>query len=98
LCIDADAVLQQFYPGELGGIAIAETIFGISNPSGKLPVTFPRSVGTTPDFYNYLKGSRPLDPGLVTDNGTLVFGHQYVLDSPVPLWSFGDGMSYTTFN
>lgn len=94
----ADAVLQQFYPGELGGIAIAETIFGISNPSGKLPVTFPRSVGTTPDFYNYLKGSRPLDPGLVTDNGTLVFGHQYVLDSPVPLWNFGDGMSYTTFN
>jgi beta-glucosidase len=44
--------------------------------AGKLPVSFPQSVGTTPVFYNYLKGSRPLDPGHVTDNDTLVFGHQ----------------------
>ena len=43
---------------------------------GKLPVSFPRSVGTTPVFYNYIKGSRPLDPGVVHDNGTLQFGHQ----------------------
>ncbi|KZT37098.1 family 3 glycoside hydrolase [Sistotremastrum suecicum HHB10207 ss-3] len=93
----ADAVIQQFYPGELGGLAIAEVIFGVANPSGRLPVSFPRSVGTTPVFYNYLKGSRPLDPGSITDNGTLMFGHQYVLDSPVPLWSFGEGLSYTTF-
>ncbi|KAG6840548.1 hypothetical protein C0991_005865 [Blastosporella zonata] len=95
---NADAVVQQFYPGELGGLALAEIIFGAVNPSGKLPVSFPRSVGTTPVFYNYLKGSRPLDPGSVLDDGTLMFGHQYVLDSPVPLWSFGHGMSYTTFN
>ncbi|ETW84887.1 glycoside hydrolase family 3 protein [Heterobasidion irregulare TC 32-1] len=94
---NADAVIQQFYPGELGGLALAEIIFGAANPSGKLPVSFPRSVGTTPVFYNYLKGSRPLDPGLITANGSLVFGHQYVLDSPVPLWSFGHGLSYTTF-
>jgi len=94
---NADAVLQQFYPGELGGIALAETLLGISNPSGRLPVSFPRSVGTAPAFYNYLKGSRPLDPGVMTDNGTLKFGHQYVLDSPVPLWSFGEGGSYTSF-
>ncbi|KZS90856.1 glycoside hydrolase family 3 protein [Sistotremastrum niveocremeum HHB9708] len=93
----ADAVIQQFYPGELGGLTIAEIIFGVANPSGRLPVSFPRSVGTTPVFYNYLKGSRPLDPGSITDNGTLMFGHQYVLDSPVPLWSFGEGLSYTTF-
>lgn len=39
-------------------------------------MSFPRSVGTTPVFYNYLKGSRPLDPGLITANGSLVFGHQ----------------------
>ncbi|KAI0686420.1 glycoside hydrolase superfamily [Cytidiella melzeri] len=95
---NADAVIQQFYPGELGGLALAEVIFGDVNPSGKLPVSFPRSVGTTPVFYNYIKGSRPLDPGMVFDNGTLKFGHQYVLDSPVPLWSFGHGLSYTTFN
>lgn len=43
---------------------------------GKLPVSFPRSVGTTPVFYNYIKGSRPLDPGQVFDDGTLKFGHQ----------------------
>jgi beta-glucosidase len=95
---NADAVVQQFYPGELGGLAIAEVLFGAVNPSGKLPVSFPRSVGTTPDFYNYLKGSRSVDPGQVLDDGTLMFGHQYVLDSPVPLWSFGHGLSYTTFN
>ncbi|KAG7093367.1 hypothetical protein E1B28_007049 [Marasmius oreades] len=95
----ADAVIQQFYPGELGGLAIAEVIFGAYNPSGKLPVSFPRDVGTTPVFYNYLKGARPMtDFGTTTDNGTLVFGHQYVLESPIPLWSFGHGLSYTTFN
>ncbi|KAJ7683521.1 glycoside hydrolase superfamily [Mycena rosella] len=95
---NADAVIQQFYPGELGGLALAEVVFGAVNPSGKLPVSFPRSVGTTPVFYNYLKGSRPLDPGQVLDDGTLMFGHQYVLNSPVPIWSFGHGLSYTTFN
>ncbi|KZV72163.1 glycoside hydrolase family 3 protein [Peniophora sp. CONT] len=95
---NADAVIQQFYPGELGGLALAEIIMGAANPSGRLPVSFPHSVGTTPVFYNYLKGSRPLDPGSVGDNGTLVFGHQYVLDSPVPVWSFGHGMSYSEFN
>ena len=110
---DADAVIQQFYPGELGGafqlivrgnnilikarlgVAIAEIIFGAVNPSGiflslsvhnsdvdsslfpgKLSVSFPRSVGTTPVFYNYLKGSRPIDAGMILPNGTLKFGHQ----------------------
>ncbi|PSS35547.1 hypothetical protein PHLCEN_2v1510 [Hermanssonia centrifuga] len=73
---NADAVIQQFYPGELGGLALAEVVFGAVNPSGKLPVSFPRNVGTTPVFYNYIKGSRPLDPGSVLDDGTLVFGHQ----------------------
>ncbi|KAG5633968.1 hypothetical protein H0H81_004130, partial [Sphagnurus paluster] len=72
---NADAVIQQFYPGEQGGLALAEVIFGAVNPSGKLPVSFPRSVGTTPVFYNYLKGSRPLDAGRVLDDGTLQFGH-----------------------
>ncbi|KAF7792066.1 hypothetical protein EIP86_003094 [Pleurotus ostreatoroseus] len=94
----ADAVLQQFYPGELGGLALAEVVFGDVNPSGKLPVSFPQSVGTTPVFYNYIKGSRPIDPGAILDDGTLLFGHQYVLNTPVPIWSFGHGLSYTTFN
>ena len=90
-------MLQQFYPGELGGLALAEIIFGEHSPSGKLPVSYPRSVGTAPAFYNYLKGARPIDAGSVLLDGTLMFGHQYVLDSPVPLWSFGHGMSYATF-
>ncbi|KAF9066897.1 glycoside hydrolase family 3 protein [Rhodocollybia butyracea] len=94
----ASAVIQQFYPGELGGLALPEIIFGAVNPSGKLPVSFPRSVGTTPIFYNYLNGMRPVSPGFIEDNGTLDFGHQYVLNSPVPIWSFGHGLSYTTFN
>lgn len=82
--------------------------------TGKLPVSFPRATGTTPSFYNYLKGGRPVDPGMVLDDGTLMFGHQvralfhytlsqtliqkqYVLNTPIPLWSFGHGLSYTNF-
>ncbi|PCH41789.1 hypothetical protein WOLCODRAFT_177550 [Wolfiporia cocos MD-104 SS10] len=95
---NVDAVVQQFYPGELGGLAIAEIIFGDANPSGKLPVSFPQSVGTAPAFYNYFKDGRPVSPGYIAPNGTLVFGHQYVLNTPVPIWSFGHGLSYTTFN
>lgn len=70
---DADAVIQQFYPGELGGLALAEVIFGDVNPSGtaihleatavihrnhtgKLPVSFPRSVGTTPRVLQLYQG------------------------------------------
>jgi beta-glucosidase len=94
----ADAVVQQFYPGDLGGFAIAEVIFGAVNPSGRLPVSFPQSIGTAPAFYNYLNGQRLPAPGEILDNGTLVFGHQYVLNTPVPIWSFGHGLSYTTFN
>ncbi|KAF8427199.1 family 3 glycoside hydrolase [Boletus edulis BED1] len=95
---NVDAVIQQFYPGELGGLAIAEIIFGAVNPSGRLPVSFPRSIATAPAFYNYLKGGRPIDPGAIYPNGSLLFGHQYVLDTPVPTWGFGRGLSYTRFN
>jgi len=96
------------------GRAIAEVIFGDVNPSGKLSLSVPRDVGTTPVFHNYLKGGRPAsNPGLILDDGTLRFGNQvssvmlafplfltyvqYVLNSPEPLWSFGHGLSYTTF-
>ncbi|KZT55470.1 glycoside hydrolase family 3 protein [Calocera cornea HHB12733] len=95
---NVDAVVQQFYPGELGGTALAEVLYGAFNPSGRLSVSFPQSVGTTPVFYNYLKGGRPLDPGYITPNGSLVFGHQYVLSTPAPLYSFGHGLSYSTFS
>lgn len=95
---DANAVVQRFYPGDGGGIAIAEVLLGLYNPDGKLSISMPRSVGTLPVYYNYLQGGRPVDAGREYDNGTLVFGHQYVLDSVVPLYSFGHGLSYSNFS
>lgn len=76
------AILEAWYPGEFGGKAIAETLFGDNNPSGRLTITFPRSVGQLPDFYNS-------DPSRV---------HKYVDDDGKPLFPFGFGLSYTTFS
>ncbi|TVY47708.1 Periplasmic beta-glucosidase [Lachnellula occidentalis] len=93
----ASALVQQFYPSEEGGNALADVLFGDVNPSGKLSVGFPYDVGTTPIYYDYLNSGRPVDAGEITANGTLVFGHQYVLNSPLPLYSFGYGLSYSSF-
>jgi beta-glucosidase len=75
------AILEAWYPGEQGGTAIAETLFGDSNPAGRLTVTFPRNTGQLPDFYNS-------DPSRNT---------KYVDDDGKPLFPFGFGLSYTTF-
>jgi len=75
------AILEAWYPGEFGGKAIAETLFGDNNPGGKLTITFPRSTGQLPDFYN-------TDPSRVW---------KYVDSSGKPLFPFGFGLSYTTF-
>ena len=75
------AIIEAWYPGEFGGRAIAETLFGDNNPSGRLTITFPRSVGQLPDFYNS-------DPSSV---------HKYVDDDGKPLFPFGFGLSYTSF-
>ncbi|HTW80071.1 MAG TPA: glycoside hydrolase family 3 N-terminal domain-containing protein [Terracidiphilus sp.] len=75
------AILEAWYPGEFGGQAVAETLFGDNNPAGRLTITFPRSVGQLPDFYNF-------DPSRV---------HKYVDDDGKPLFPFGFGLSYTTF-
>ena len=93
----ASALVQQFYPSEQGGNALADVLFGDVNPSGKLSVSFPYDVGTTPIFYDYLNSGRLVDPGMINANGTLVFGHQYVLNTPVALYEFGYGKSYSTF-
>lgn len=77
----APAILECWYLGQEGGTALAEVLFGDVNPSGKLPVTFPRSVGQLPLYYNH----KP----------TALRG--YVLDSNKPLYPFGHGLSYTTF-
>ncbi|KAI1208611.1 glycoside hydrolase family 3 protein [Annulohypoxylon truncatum] len=94
----ASALVQQFYPSEQGGHALADVLFGAANPSGKLSVSFPYDVGTTPIYYDYLNSARASpDPGRVYPNGTMVFGHAYVLQSPLPLYEFGFGRSYSTF-
>ena len=92
------ALIQQFYPSEEGGNALADVLYGKENPSGKLSVSFPYDVGTLPIYYDYLTSGRYTDPGMVTSNGTLVFGHQYVLDNPQPLYEFGYGLSYSNFS
>jgi beta-glucosidase len=75
------AILEAWYPGQEGGTAVAETLFGQYNPGGKLPITFPRSVGDLPDFYNHKPSS--IVPWIGTDRS--------------PLYRFGYGLSYTTF-
>jgi beta-glucosidase len=75
------AILEAWYPGEFGGQAIAETLFGDNNPAGRLTITFPRTVGQLPDFYNS-------DPSRI---------RKYVDDDGKPLFPFGFGLSYTSF-
>ncbi|EEA28948.1 hypothetical protein TMatcc_002689 [Talaromyces marneffei ATCC 18224] len=93
------ALVQQFYPSEQGGNALADVLFGDYNPSGKLSVSFPRSAGVLPIYYDYLNSGRSIgDSGFVTENDTILFGHQYVIGSPLPWYEFGYGKSYSTFN
>ena len=79
---DCAAVLEAWYPGEQGAQAITEILFGEVNPSAKLPITFPRSVGQLPLFYAAKPSGR---------------GHGYVENDGSPLDPFGYGLSYTTF-
>ncbi|CAI2015814.1 Periplasmic beta-glucosidase precursor [Serratia fonticola] len=88
----ADAMLETWYSGTEGGNAIADVLFGDYNPSGKLPMTFPRSVGQIPIYYNHLNTGRPFgkeNPGKYTSR---------YFDSPNgPLYPFGYGLSYSQF-
>lgn len=88
------AILETWYPGECGGEAICDLLFGIVNPSGRLPITCPRSVGHLPCFYNHKPSStgKNCEPGSPEQPGRM-----YVFDSPKPLWDFGYGLSYTKF-
>lgn len=79
---NADALLTQFYPGEAGGYAIADVLFGDYNPAGRLPVSVPANVGQLPVYYN-----KPFPKG-----------HDYVEMSADPLYDFGYGLSYTSFS
>lgn len=77
----ASAVFQCWYLGQESGIAVAETLFGSFSPSGKLPMSIPRSVGHLPCFYNYKPSAR----------------RGYLFDDVSPLFPFGFGLSYTKF-
>lgn len=95
----AAAVVQQFYPSEEGGHALADVLYGNVNPSGRLSVGVPYDIGTTPIFYDYLNSGRSVDPGEVDENGSIIqFGHQYVDGTPEPLYEFGYGKTYSTFS
>jgi beta-glucosidase len=88
----ADAMLETWFSGTEGGHAIADLLFGDYNPSGKLPVTFPRSVGQVPMYYSHLTIGRPFVPG---QEGN--YKSQYFDEDTTPLFPFGYGLSYTQF-
>lgn len=77
-----DAVVEGWYPGEQGGRALADVLFGEVNPSAKLPITFPRSVGQCPIYYNLEPSGR---------------GYGYIDLTGKPRFAFGHGLSYTEF-
>lgn len=85
----ASAILMAWHPGTEGAQAIADALFGDANPSGKLPVTFPRTVGQVPLYYNHRPTGRPLPDDRKHT--------RYVDQLDSPLYPFGYGLSYTTF-
>ena len=103
---DLDAVLFAWHPGTMGGAALADLLFGVESPSGKLPVTFPRAVGQIPIYYNQKHGGKPPSPEtavLIDDipvraRQTSIGNTSYHLDAGYrPLFPFGYGLSYATF-
>ncbi|MBT8090914.1 MAG: beta-glucosidase BglX [Gammaproteobacteria bacterium] len=104
---DVDAILFAWHPGTMGGPAIAELLFGVESPSGKLPVTFPRMVGQIPIYYSQKNTGKPPSPEtvvLIDDIDAhapqLSTGMTaYHLDAGfTPLFPFGYGLSYTEFD
>jgi beta-glucosidase len=85
------AIVEAWHLGSEAGNAIADVLFGDYNPSGKLPVSFPRSVGQCPIYYNHFSTGR------AEDTGTVFWSH-YTDESNEPLFPFGYGLSYTTFS
>lgn len=82
LAAQAPALIEAFYLGQEGGRALADVLFGEVNPGGKLPITFPRSAGHLPDFYNHKPSAR----------------RGYLGEDVSPVFPFGHGLSYTTFS
>ncbi len=87
----ATAILEAWYPGTEAGHAVADVLFGDHTPSGKLPMTFPRSLGQVPIFYGAKNTGRPK----LSEDTKYV--SRYLRESNDPLYPFGYGLSYTTF-
>ncbi|GDY11410.1 glycosyl hydrolase [Planctomycetota bacterium] len=88
----ADAVLTAWYPGEEGGTAVADVLFGDANPGGRLPVTFYRATSDLPEFADYRMSASP-----ATATHPATPGRTYRYFTGEALWPFGHGLSYTTF-
>lgn len=102
----ADAILYAWHPGTMGGPAIADLIFGLESPSGKLPVTFPRAVGQVPIYYSHKNTGRPATDHTCVDMDdvparapqTSLGMTSFHLDAGYkPLFPFGFGLSYGNF-
>jgi beta-glucosidase len=90
----ANAMLEAWFPGTKGAEAVADVLFGKSNPSGRLPVTFPRNLGQVPIYYSVKHTGRPINPAKPHEK----YKSNY-LDAPNdPLYPFGYGLSYTSFS
>lgn len=86
------AILETWHLGTQSGNAIAEVLYGDYNPSGKLPMSFPKDVGQIPIYYNHKNTGRPSNPG-----NDIVFWSHYMDVDNEPLYPFGHGLSYGTF-
>lgn len=86
------AIVEAWHLGTQSGNAIAQVLYGDYNPSGKLPMTFPRNVGQVPIYYNYKNTGRPV----MTEPDSVFWSH-YIDEKNTPLYPFGYGLSYTQF-
>jgi beta-glucosidase len=104
---EVDAILYAWHPGTMGGLAIADIVFGRESPSGKLPATLPRVVGQIPIYYSQKNGGKPPSPdNVVFIDDIDTFAPQTSLGMSAfhldtyftPLFPFGHGLSYSVFN